>query len=140
MKGDLLMKKKFAGILSVVVAFAIVFSGLPYSFSSGTVQAAPSNLIEGGDFENTVIKSNSQATSGWRYNNSTTAELSSTQVNTGAKSVKLTTTASTYGTFSYTPITADTQRDYILSFYLFVQQAGSEDFRFSLMSINSPIY
>ena len=118
------MKSTVKKIIITILCLLVLVMSLPTAFVMGATTP-----ITGGDFENTVIKSNSSATTGWRYNSSTKAVISTDQAYTGAKSVKLTTTNATYGTLSYNPVSVTANTDYTFSFALFVETAGANDFR-----------
>lgn len=128
------MKQQAIKLIAFTVALCLLAASLPQTaFVKSRAISASSDLIEGGDFESTVISSTSEASEGWRYNNTTAADLSPKSYS-GLKSVKLTTSSSTYGTFSYKTINVDKNRDYKLEFYLYVEESGSKDLRYSLMS------
>ena len=84
------MKKFKIRALAVFSAVLIAAVSIPIA-SGGTfsVSAAGAELIPGGDMENTVFASNSEAQSGWRYNNGTSVSLSTEQKNSGNSSALL---------------------------------------------------
>ncbi len=129
------MKKFKIRALAVFSAVLIAAVSIPIA-SGGTfsVSAAGAELIPGGDMENTVFASNSEAQSGWRYNNGTSVSLSTEQKNSGNSSALLTTEASGYGALSYKPIKVEKNRDYVLSFAFFTETAAEKTPQWSLMS------